>query len=932
VSGVLNGLARVGLATAAACAVLVQIGLGQALLPGGEAVVSALAAEMLPAMATWSLAWAGSLVAFRALGPLRPETLQTWSSWLALSTVQLVIDVAISPSGAGLAAVARVQALGCAIAVIAAVGAGRIARRPPPLDHGATFWLATAIVPVVALAGWGEGPGDTRINLPTPVGEAQLLEWLPFGLGLATVSMVSASREGLVGWRAWSGYVIVTATLLGLVAERLDDRGSALLAAATLGMLAVALAERGLRLPAPVMGLLACTTVYLAARELQSSIVGNMAVRFAAYLDPYGNGLPRGDQLGHAHLLGEAAGLTGLGVGAIDAGDVAAAHTDFAAAMLVGAWGSIGLAAWLVLAWGLPRGLARAAALDARALPTARQGLLALAAGIGAKLVASLWGVFGVAPHTGLVTPFLSHSDSASYCLAAVVGLALGLLDTPPRGRVVNRALPPARATMLLATLLLPVAIATTWRATASLRGAAHAGLWTTDDDNELRFHPSRVATRLSAPTRATWIDGDGDLWATTVPSGLRVAVADPALAEAVGHPGDTIGTLEADLNTVRVPWRPGEPRPTAPSRVTTLDRSLSRALVPLLQARLDEVPVASAAILVLRDHAGAVLAEIVLRRPGLAGARYADATNLAAQFDAPPGSQNKPLTLAAGDAEGLPRDALYNCPKDAAGRGRARACHGGGCEIIRDFPRGRHAELLTAEVLTEVSCNAATVDSALQQSGGQLSSLIAAVTGDEPLDLSNAQRRAEAAIGQGPVAMTARDVSAMYLALSTSGVMYRCTPTTPREACTGEQLVSPDTAAWTRSLLARPVAGDDGTARAARLPLPLQVVAKSGTAQESWRDDDPSDLDHAWLSGAINDQHGHVVAFTFLLVRTDVTGGSWARSVPGLADALLSEGYLVGTIAEGAGAANEPAGPSPSRLAAMAGETDSLPAKRSAW
>ena len=151
------------------------------------------------------------------------------------------------------------------------------------------------------------------------------------------------------------------------------------------------------------------------------------------WLDPWENGLARGDQIAHALWAFASGGLSGTGLGLGAPAMVPAAHTDLILAATGEELGFVGLLACLTLyAMLVIRGFR-----IARRAPEAYTMFLALGLtlGLGLQTLLIAAGVTGLLPLTGVVTPFLCYGRSAQIIHFATLGILFyGLLHLNERG------------------------------------------------------------------------------------------------------------------------------------------------------------------------------------------------------------------------------------------------------------------------------------------------------------------------------------------------------------------------------------------------------------------------------------------------------------------------------------------------------------------
>jgi cell division protein FtsW (lipid II flippase)/cell division protein FtsI/penicillin-binding protein 2 len=157
-----------------------------------------------------------------------------------------------------------------------------------------------------------------------------------------------------------------------------------------------------------------------------------LADRVSMWRSPWDNAVAGGDQIAHALWAMSTGALSGTGLGLGDTRYLPAGHTDLILAAIGEEQGAIGLllvaALFAMLAWRGFR-VARHAASDYGFFLAMTMTLFLI---VPAMIMAS--GVVGVAPLTGVVTPFLSYGGSAM----VINFIALGVLasihaDGPPR-------------------------------------------------------------------------------------------------------------------------------------------------------------------------------------------------------------------------------------------------------------------------------------------------------------------------------------------------------------------------------------------------------------------------------------------------------------------------------------------------------------------
>ena len=158
-----------------------------------------------------------------------------------------------------------------------------------------------------------------------------------------------------------------------------------------------------------------------------------VSLRTAMWLDPWENGLSRGDQIAHGLWAFAAGGFSGTGLGLGAPSVVPAAHTDLILATVGEELGFVGLLACFALfALLVLRGFR-----IARRAPEAYTMFLALGLTLGLALQTLLiaGGVAGIWPLSGVVTPFLSYGRSAQILHFATLGILWSLAASGVRIR-----------------------------------------------------------------------------------------------------------------------------------------------------------------------------------------------------------------------------------------------------------------------------------------------------------------------------------------------------------------------------------------------------------------------------------------------------------------------------------------------------------------
>jgi cell division protein FtsW (lipid II flippase) len=147
--------------------------------------------------------------------------------------------------------------------------------------------------------------------------------------------------------------------------------------------------------------------------------------RVSMWLSPWDNLVHGGDQLAHSLWAFATGGVSGMGLGMGDPQLVPAAHTDLILSALGEEMGFCGVAAvfalYAFLVW-------RALRIGLRARSDYEFFLAAgLAAATALELLLIAAGALGVAPLSGVVTPFLSYGRTAMLANFVVVGILLAI-------------------------------------------------------------------------------------------------------------------------------------------------------------------------------------------------------------------------------------------------------------------------------------------------------------------------------------------------------------------------------------------------------------------------------------------------------------------------------------------------------------------------
>jgi cell division protein FtsW (lipid II flippase) len=216
-------------------------------------------------------------------------------------------------------------------------------------------------------------------------------------------------------WKDVRPLALTIATLLTFFFLQKDMGPALVLSCVFLGLYGVA---RGR------VALVLCGCAVLVGGFLIGYAVGipaTVAQRVAMWLDPWGNGLPGGDQISHAMWALATGGFTGLGPGVGDPQLIPAGHTDLVLAALGEDLGCVGVASALVtlglIVWRM-LGIGLRAPGDYTAFLA-----IGLTLAVAAQTLVIVGGMLGLLPLAGVVTPFLSFGRSSMFSNFAAVGV-----------------------------------------------------------------------------------------------------------------------------------------------------------------------------------------------------------------------------------------------------------------------------------------------------------------------------------------------------------------------------------------------------------------------------------------------------------------------------------------------------------------------------
>ena len=354
-------------------------------------------------------------------------------------------------------------------AIVMALVAG-IDFRTPRFRHLTYVPLLGAFALSLTLLVFGRGPGGStaRVNLgPVQPIEAIRLLLVLFLAGyfarrwelLRQLRQESFRERVLPAWldvpRADYAVPVVAGIVAALAFLFLQkDLGPALiLGLVFLSLYAIA---RG-RIGMPLAGLaLLLLGFYLSYRiQIPSTVVDRVRI----WQSPWDNAVRGGDQIAHAIWTLASGGLTGTGLGLGSTRYLPAGHTDLILASIgeeVGAWGLAMVAAlYVAICWRSFR-IAQHASTDYE-LFLATGAMLLLTT--PAVLMASA--MIGVAPLTGVVTPFLSYGGSAMIANFAALGILASIASNATPSATLHAFTTPMRwlAAALTVAALLPMAM-----------------------------------------------------------------------------------------------------------------------------------------------------------------------------------------------------------------------------------------------------------------------------------------------------------------------------------------------------------------------------------------------------------------------------------------------------------------------------------------
>jgi cell division protein FtsW (lipid II flippase)/cell division protein FtsI/penicillin-binding protein 2 len=249
---------------------------------------------------------------------------------------------------------------------------------------------------------------------------------------------------GLPRWKDVGPVVVAMSLVLTFFFLQKDLGPALVLTFVFLGLYGIA---RG-RLPLVVVGLAMLVCAFFVAYEI--GFPATVRQRVAMWIDPWGNGVPGGDQIAHGLWAFATGARWGTGPGLGDPQMIPAGHTDFVLAAIGEELGLVGVLAvvslYALLCWRSMR-IALRAPGDYTALVA-----IGVVLGLLAQAFVIAGGLFGILPLSGVVTPFLSYGRSSMIANCAAVGMLLSVARR--RGPVRTHLVAPVR------TLAIVLAIA----------------------------------------------------------------------------------------------------------------------------------------------------------------------------------------------------------------------------------------------------------------------------------------------------------------------------------------------------------------------------------------------------------------------------------------------------------------------------------------
>ncbi|MDQ3418387.1 MAG: FtsW/RodA/SpoVE family cell cycle protein [Acidobacteriota bacterium] len=396
-----------------------------------------------------------------------------------------------------------------------------------PLRRAVILPLAAALALALALLLFGSGPGSSgvKVNLlgMQPVEAIRLL--VVFGLAAyfgRRIEFLRALSQPATAERPWLRYLRVPRwkdvgpifVSMGIVLAFFffqKDLGPALvltcvfLALYGIGRGHVALVLTGFGL--------------LLGGFALAYMIGQPATvrqRVLIWADPWNNGVPGGNQIAHGLWALSTGGAWGSGPGLGSPQMVPAGHTDFVLAAVGEELGFIGLVA-IVLLYGILAWRCLRVALRA---PGDYSAFLAVGVALGlvVQLLVIAGGLLGLAPLSGVVTPFLSYGRSSMLANCFAVGVVLAIAQRRGQPRAHLRAPIRTLAGVLLAAGLV-VLLRGAWIQVVHADDVAAAASVSEQADGGYRFeHNPRLLAAARGLERGTIYDRNGLPLATSRP------------------------------------------------------------------------------------------------------------------------------------------------------------------------------------------------------------------------------------------------------------------------------------------------------------------------------------------------------------------------------------------------------------------------------
>ena len=426
---------------------------------------------------------------------------------LLLSGIGLMTMIALAdPVHDGL--LARRFAWGAAAGVATLVGAASIDLEASPLRRTVALPLSIALALAALLLVFGSGPGSSgvKVNLlgVQPVEAIRLLVILALAAFFARriEFLRELSRFGMPRSKDVRPVLVAMALVLAFFFLQKDLGPALVLTFVFLGLYGIA---RG-RAVFVIAGILLLVVAFAAAYQL--GFPPTVRQRVAIWLDPWTNGLPRGDQIAKGLWGLATGGITGTGPGLGDPQLIPAGHTDFVLAAIGEELGFLGVVAvfalYVVLCWRCLRVALRA--------PGDYTAFLAIGIALGLVVQACVitGGLLGILPLSGVVTPFLSYGRSSMLANCAAIGIVLGIAARA--GPVRRHLTVPVR---ILAGILLAAGVTIVGRAAwiqiVRTDSIALAASLTQQGDGALRYqYNPRLLAAARAIERGTIFDRNG--------------------------------------------------------------------------------------------------------------------------------------------------------------------------------------------------------------------------------------------------------------------------------------------------------------------------------------------------------------------------------------------------------------------------------------